>query len=114
MALIATVLLVSILIIDKLTPKAEYLPEGEEQKLFASMYAPPGYNVETMHDIFKQFDKEFVAQVGADPHAFAQGVADMPALNFAVGYVGAQSIYYIPEATDRAQTDALLAVITKK
>ena len=113
-ALIATVLVISVLIIDKLTPKAEYLPEGEEQKLFASMYAPPGYNVETMNDIFKRFDEQFVAQVGADPGAFAEQMTDIPALNFVVGYAGAQSIYYIPEATDRAQTDALLEVITEK
>ena len=111
---IAGVLAVSVLIIDQLTPKAEYLPEGEEQKLFASMYAPPGYNVETMNGIYKRFDAQFVAQVGADPQAFAEQTTDIPALNFVVGYAGAQSIFYIPEATDRDQTDALLEVITEK
>ena len=114
LVLILGVLGVSILIIDRLTPKAEYLPEGEEQKLFANMYAPPGYNVETMHDIFKRFDPQFVAQVGADPRAFAEQATDIPALNFAVGYAGAQSILYIPEATSREHTGALLKVITER
>ena len=112
--LIVGVLGISVLIIEYLTPKAEYLPEGEEQKLFASMYAPPGYNVETMHNIFKRFDPPFVAQVGADPRAFAEQTTDIPALNFAVGYAGAQSIFYIPEATSRDQTDALLEIITER
>ncbi len=34
-----------------LTPPAEYLPEGEEAKTFASMNAPPGYNLQTMSAI---------------------------------------------------------------
>ena len=113
-ALIVVVLGLAFLIIEHLRPKAEYLPEGEEQKLFASMYAPPGYNVETMHGIFKRFDPQFVAAVGADPIEFAEQRTDIPALNFAVGYAGAESIFYIPEATSRDQTDALLKVITEK
>ena len=60
-------------IIATLTPKAEYLPEGEEQKIFAFMFAPPGYNIEVMHTIFKQLDSQFVPHVGEDPAKFAQG-----------------------------------------
>jgi multidrug efflux pump subunit AcrB len=35
-------------VIVYLTPPAEYLPEGEEPKVFARMNAPPGYNLVTM------------------------------------------------------------------
>ena len=112
--LIALVLGLSGVIIVYLTPKAEYLPEGEEQKLFANLYAPPGYNIETMHDIYKRFDPQFVAEIGADPDKFSRGESEIPALNFAVGYAGAESILYIPEATEREHTDALLKVITER
>jgi multidrug efflux pump subunit AcrB len=104
----------ALIVIQQLTPKAEYLPEGEEQKLFANMYAPPGYNVETMHQIYKQFDPQFIAQVGADPQKFADGETSIPPLNFVVGYAGAESITYIPEATDRAQVESLVEVVTEK
>ena len=114
LALIVGTFALTALALHQLTPKAEYLPEGEEQKLFANMYAPPGYNVETMHGIFKRFDPQFIAQVGADPSDFATGLTDIPALNFAVGYAGAQSITYIPEATDRSQVAALMTVVAEK
>ena len=114
LALIVVVLGVSWMIIDRLTPKAEYLPEGEEQKLFANMYAPPGYNVETMHDIYRKFDPPFVEQVGANPALFAGGESDIPALNFAVGYAGAQYITFIPEATDRTQVDDLISTVSQR
>ena len=35
-------------IIYYLTPKTEYLPEGEEAKVFTILFAPPGYNIDTM------------------------------------------------------------------
>ena len=104
----------AVLIIQNLMPKAEYLPEGEENKLFANMYAPPGYNVETMHQLFKKFDPQFVKQVGVDPENFASGDTDIPSLNFVVGYAGAESITYIPEATDRTQVNDLVDVVAQK
>jgi len=41
----------SVAVILWLTPPAEYLPEGEEPKVFAAMSPPPGYNLDTMHQI---------------------------------------------------------------
>ena len=46
-------------IIYFLTPSAEYLPEGEEPKIFCRLLAPPGYNLETMQAIAKQTNDEF-------------------------------------------------------
>ena len=112
--LIIGTFVITAIALQELTPKAEYLPEGEEQKLFANMYAPPGYNVETMHEIYKEFDPQFIEQVGADPQNFADGLTDIPALNFAVGYAGAQWITYIPEATDRTQIEELMEAVTEK
>ncbi len=112
--LIIATFVIALGIIFQLTPKAEYLPEGEEQKLFANMYAPPGYNVETMHNMFKKFDPQFVSQVGVDPKIFDSGQSDIPSLNFVVGYAGAESITYIPEATDRAHVSSLIDVVAEK
>ncbi len=46
-------------IIYFLTPSAEYLPEGEEAKIFTRLLAPPGYNLETMQAIAKQANDDF-------------------------------------------------------
>ena len=49
-----------------LMPPAEYLPEGEEAKTFATMSAPPGYNLSTMSNIAKEiraiFDPALVTE----------------------------------------------------
>jgi multidrug efflux pump subunit AcrB len=41
-----------------LMPPAEYLPEGEEPKVFASMIAPPGYNLAEMQRIAATLNAE--------------------------------------------------------
>ena len=112
--LIVIVLAIAAVIVFKVTPKAEYLPEGEEQKLFAFMFAPPGYNIDVMHDIFNQLDSQFVPHIGEHPNKFATGESEMPGLNFAVGNVSPQQIMYIPEVTAREQIDDLMRIVSQK
>ena len=54
-----------------LTPPAEYLPEGEEPKTFASMIAPPGYNLDTMQQIGQNVEDRvrplFANETGPEP-----------------------------------------------
>ena len=49
----------SLAIIYFLTPSAEYLPEGEEAKIFTRLLAPPGYNLEMMQSIAKETSDYF-------------------------------------------------------
>lgn len=112
--MVAGILVVVIFIILTLTPQAEYLPEGEEQKIFTFIFAPPGYNIAEMHGIFKNLDNYLVPFIGNDPDKFVNGETEVPGLNYTMGYVNANSIIYIPEATSRHQVEALKDVITTK
>lgn len=112
--MVAGILAMVIFIILTLTPRAEYLPEGEEQKIFTFIFAPPGYNIAEMHGIFKNLDNYLVPFIGDDPDKFVNGETEVPGLNFTMGYVNANSIIYIPEATSRHQVEALKDVITTK
>ena len=103
MVFVVGVILISVGVIKGLTPKAEYLPEGEEKKIFAFMFSPPGYNIDTMDTIIQELNEYFVPFVGADPKDFASGKAPVPALNFFIGYARAGSVLLIPEVTDRSQ-----------
>ena len=47
--------------------------EGEEKKIFAFMFSPPGYNIDTMDSIIRELNEYFVPFVGADPDDFAAG-----------------------------------------
>jgi multidrug efflux pump subunit AcrB len=108
------VLAVSVLIIATLTPKAEYLPEGEEQKVFAFMYTPPGYNIAQTHAALERMNAILLPHVGADPDAFDAGETDIPALTYVTSYALPQMMLMIVEATDRAQVESLRRVMKEK
>ncbi len=97
-----------------LTPDAEYLPEGEESKIFTLMFAPPGYNIGMMRDAFQRVDAAFYPAVGQDPALFAAGETEVPALNFTIGFASQSRVFVVREATDRRQTEDLMAVATEK
>ncbi|NEV64866.1 efflux RND transporter permease subunit [Thiorhodococcus minor] len=113
-AVILTVLLGAGAIIYGLTPDAEYLPEGEESKVFTMMFAPPGYNIDMMRRAFQKVDAELYPAVGQDPARFAEGESDVPALNFTIGFASERMVFVVREATDRRQTEDLMAVATEK
>jgi multidrug efflux pump subunit AcrB len=101
-------------IINYLTPDAEYLPEGEESKVFTLMFAPPGYNINMMRDAFREVDRDFTSAVGQEPSAFERGETQVPKLNFTIGFANESRVFVVREASDRRQTDALMKVATAK
>jgi multidrug efflux pump subunit AcrB len=111
---IATTVLVSIAIIAFLTPPAEYLPEGEEPKIFARMNAPPGYNLETMAGIGLEVQDHLLPYVGDDPKRFDRGDADVPAMKYLNLGIDPGGMRIISETVDPDHVDALMDVITEK
>lgn len=111
---IVLTLLISFSIIALLTPPAEYLPEGEEPKIFASMNAPPGYNLSSMDKISKEIEAYFLPFVGADPGDYQRGDAAVPALKYFNMRVTPQSTRIIAEPVDVADVDDLMDVVTAK
>jgi multidrug efflux pump subunit AcrB len=114
LAVIVAVLAGAGAIIWALTPDAEYLPEGEESKIFTLMFAPPGYNIDMMRSAFQEVDQAFFPAVGQDPALFARGETDVPALNFTIGFATPSRVFAVREATDRRQTAELMRVATEK
>lgn len=111
---IVVTLLLSFAIIVTLTPPAEYLPEGEEPKIFASMNAPPGYNLHSMDKISREIEQYFLQFVGADPDDYHSGRAPVPALKYLNMRVTPQNTRIIAEPEDIADVDALMDVVTAK
>jgi multidrug efflux pump subunit AcrB len=106
--------LVSAAIIVGLTPAAEYLPPGEEPKIFARMSAPPGYNLETMRRIGMDIQDHFMPYLDDDPQAFARGETDVPAIAYIILSIQAQGLRIISETKDPQHIDALMAAIQSK
>ncbi len=113
-ALIAGVALASFSVIAFLTPPAEYLPEGEEPKLFAMMNAPPGYNLSAMDEIGKELEAYFMPFVEDDPGRFDRGEVPVPAMRYLNMHIRQESIRLIVEPVDARHTNALLKAITAK
>ena len=113
LALVAVVGCITLVIFASI-PKAEYLPEGEEQKIFIQMFAPPGYNIEEMHEIYLDLEDFLLPYIGEDPKKFAEGEAAVPGLNYTVGYASAARNMVIVEATSPDQVDDMLEAVVRK
>ena len=111
---IAVTVIASIAVILLLTPPAEYLPEGEEPKTFASMSAPPGYNIETMKEIGLEVQDYFMQFVDDDPDRFDRTETDVPAIRYLNTRISAGGFRIISEPVRPADIDELMDAITRK
>jgi multidrug efflux pump subunit AcrB len=112
MVTIATTVLASIAVILLLTPRAEYLPEGEEPKVFARMNAPPGYNLQTMTGIAEEVRDYFLPFVEADPDAFDRGEIPVPPVSYLSTSVDANGMRIISQPIRTRDINALMDSIT--
>jgi len=111
---IATTVAASVLVIMMLTPPAEYLPEGEEPKIFATMSPPPGYNLEEMAGIGEEVEAYFLPYVDDDPKRFHAGDSAVPAIKYFYLRVEPGRIRIVAEPVDTKDTDPLMDAITDK
>ncbi len=105
--------LASGVVIWLLTPAAEYLPEGEEPKVFAAMNAPPGYNLHAMAEIAQELDAKLLPQVQADPGEFHRGETDIPAMAYYNMRVQPGQVRVISEPVDPADVELLMDALTQ-
>jgi multidrug efflux pump subunit AcrB len=111
---IAATLLLSLGIFLALTPPAEYLPEGEEPKAFASLSSPPGYNIDTMAKIGHELQDWLLPYIEHEPEQFDSGETTIPALEFLNVSIEPKRIRIISVTKDPAHIKALMDVLQKK
>ena len=104
----------SVAVIVLLTPPAEYLPEGEEPKTFASMSAPPGYNIETMAGIGLEIRDHFLQFLNDDSGRFERGEIDVPPIKYLNTRISAGGMRFIAEPVDPANIEALMDAFTAR
>jgi multidrug efflux pump subunit AcrB len=97
-----------------LTPPAEYLPEGEEAKVFATMIAPPGYSLAEMDGIAKRIEADLLPALGYDPADFDSGKTALPALARVSINVQPQSLRIISETKNPKHIDALMNLLDER
>lgn len=111
---IAVVVGLSLAAIVFLTPPAEYLPEGEEPKVFAIMNSPPGYNLAAMQAIGAEIESFLMPHVGADPALFHRGEATVPSMAYMNLGISTGSMRIISEPTDPGDIEALMDALSAK
>ena len=114
LAVMAITLILSAAIIIGLTPPAEYLPPGEEPKVFARMNAPPGYNLPTMREIGYEIQEYFLPYLDHEPEQFASGETTVPALDYLILSIRSSGLFLISEPKDKSQVDALMDALDAK
>ncbi len=110
---IAAALIAGAAIILTLTPPAEYLPEGEEPKVFARVSAPPGYNLATMLEIANELRAQLAPRLNAEPAQFDRNSGDVPPLRYAIIWATAEGITIISEPTDPAMINPLMKALDR-
>ncbi len=111
---VALTILGTIAAIWILTPPAEYLPEGEEPKVFAIMIAPPGYNIDELTAVAEDVQETFLPFLDDDPGDFADGKTDIPALAYFNLYVQPQRLRAIVEPKDPAHIEPLMKALNDR
>lgn len=111
---VGLVVFTSLAIFVLLTPPAEYLPEGEEAKIFASMNAPPGYNLATMEEIAQEVEAYFLPALEAEPEAFDRGDTSIPPMQYINMGVSPQNMRIITEPKHPDHVDALMDAMVAK
>lgn len=108
LSLVFITLLLAFSVIALLTPKAEYLPEGEEPKIFALMFPPPGYNLEEMHRVGMNLALDIVPALDLAVDA-DYGANDVPPLDYFLWLASADRLLAIvePKARDGETVDRL-------
>jgi multidrug efflux pump subunit AcrB len=101
-------------IIYWLTPAAEYLPEGEEPKVFARMSSPTGYNFDTMQRVGADVQDYFLPFLEHDPQQFERGETEVPALMYLSVIIRAKQIFMITQPKDPRQVKPLMEAIQNK
>jgi len=114
LAVVGATVAASAFVIFVLTPPAAYLPEGEEPKTFATMNAPPGYNLDTMREIGQEVQAHFLPYVGADPAAYETGEAEVPAMKYMNLWMTSQRLTVIAETVDPDHIEGLMDALTRK
>lgn len=107
MVMISTVC-VSVWALVWLTPPAEYLPEGEEARIFSRMIAPPGYSLKEMERIAQELIPEFRQRIQDSPQRFHSGETSVPAMRFFTMFVDAGGISVITDPKDPEDLQALM------
>ncbi len=111
---IAIVVGLSAAIMVYLTPPAEYLPEGEEPKMFANLAPPTGYNLATMARIGEELQEYMLPFLDHDPEQFQRGETEMPALLYLNLSVQATRIFIIAQPKDPGDIRHLMDAVGRK
>ena len=111
---IAVAVLLSGAVIWLLTPAAEYLPEGEEAKVFAIMYAPPGYSLDAMAKIAEEIEDYLLPHVQANRERFHSGETSVPPMAYYNLRIGADFLRIISEPVSSGDVEVLMDAIVSK
>jgi len=110
---VGVVIAISGSILYWLTPPAEYLPEGEEAKIFSFVSAPPGYNLETMNSLAQEVHEKFLPYLKSNPNPAKRTDDTIPEIDWLLVNVSGGGLFIIGETVDPYEIDNLSDALSK-
>lgn len=97
-----------------LLPKAEYLPEGDQNVILGIMIPPQGYNIDEMHRIGHDMENQYKAYWEADPGSKEEAELKGPAVrNFL--FIGSRGrLFVIVKARNPERAKELIPVLKEE
>lgn len=111
---VAAVTLVAGAVTLLLTPRAEYLPEGEEAVTFSMLFPPPGYNLASMDRIGREIDTALAPHLGRDVADFDPVRDPIPPLRWFMTNASAGGLEVIAGTRDRAHITPLIETLGRR
>lgn len=111
MFVVAT-LSIAVALIYLLTPEAEYLPEGEENKIFFFGLAPAGYNAEEVNQAGEAYDRILGQSLKASREDYESGKVEAPPVLTYLRSSDAGRAFAIAEPKDPKDTELLKKIVT--
>ena len=113
-AWVAALALVAVAVSVLLTPRAEYLPEGEEAVTFSMLFPPPGYNIDTMDRIGREVDAAFAPHLGREGGDYKPTRDAIPPLRWFMTNASAGGLQIIAGTRDRAHITPLIDTLGQR
>jgi multidrug efflux pump subunit AcrB len=113
-AWVAALSVLAITVSVLLTPRAEYLPEGEEAVTFSMLFPPPGYNIGTMDRIGREIDAAFTPHMGREVGDYDPAADAIPPLRWFMTNASAGGLEIIAGTRDRAHITPLIDTLGRR
>lgn len=113
LAIVTTIIMLTVGLSWKLMPDAEYLPEGNKNLVFAQLQPPPGYNIEQLESLGNTIESRLAPYWEARPGTPEAAALDGPVIDNFFLVARGSSVFMGGRTTDPNRAHELVPLLEK-